>query len=113
MAQYLEALDRTIQALVVELYNTRTRLYDALTQSLPAISVRIHPEYILYPRRTELPQGLEWPAVGGSTPSRGPLLPVRDQVLHQSVHGVQAPHIKGNLCHRHLQLPGFSAFLRH
>ena len=57
-----------------------------------------------------MPPGLEWPAVGGCTPPRGPLLPVRDQVLHQSVHGAQDPYIEGTL-RRHLQLPGFSGFL--
>jgi hypothetical protein len=111
LVQYTEALDRTARALAVELYATHARLYDALTQLLPAVSAGIHPEYILYPRRTELPPGLRWPAVGGCTPPCGPLLPVRDQVLHQSVHGAQDPYIEGTL-HRHLQLPGFSGFLR-
>jgi hypothetical protein len=111
MVQHIQALDRTARALAVELYATRTRLYDALTQLLPAVSARMHPEYILYPRRTEMPPGLEWPAVGGFTPPRGPLLSVRDQVLHQSVHGVQDPSFEGTLL-RHLQLPGYSGFPR-
>jgi hypothetical protein len=68
LVQYTEALDRTARALAVELYATRTRLYDALTQLLPAVSARMHPEYILYLRRTKMPPGLEWPAVGGCTP---------------------------------------------
>ena len=58
-----------------------------------------------------MPPGLEWPAVGGCTPPRGPLLPVRDQVLQKSVNGVQDPYIEGTP-RRHLQLPGFSGFLR-
>ena len=112
MVQYIQALDRTARALAVELYATRRRFYDSLTQLLPAVSARMHPEYILYPRRTELPPGLEWPAVGGFTPPRGPLLSARDQVLHQSLHGAQDPSFEG-IQHRHVQLPRFSGFLRH
>ena len=111
MVQYTKALDRTARALAVELYTTRARLYDALTQLLPAVSARMHPEYILYPRRTKMPPGLEWPTVGGYTPPRRPFLPVRDQVLHQSVQGTQDPRVEGTM-RRHLQLPGFSGFLR-
>ena len=106
LIQCVETLDRTARALAVELYDTRTRLYDALTQLLPAVSAGIHPEYILYPRRTEMPSGVDWPAVGGYAPPRGPLLPVRDQVLHQSVHGAQDPYIEGRLT-RHQQMPGY------
>ena len=43
--------------------------------------------------------------------ARGPLLPVRDRVLHQSGHGAQdspAVSTRG----RHLQLPDFSVFPR-
>ena len=72
----------------------------------------MHPEYILYPRRTEMPPGLDWPAVGGHTPPRGPLLLVRDQVLHQSIYEMQDPAIDGNL-HHHVQLPDYNSFLRH
>ena len=111
LVQYTQALDRTARALVVELHATRARLYDALTQLLPAVSARMHPEYILYPRRTEMPPGLEWPAVGGYTPPCGPLLLVRDQVLHQSVHGAQDSHSE-SAQRRHWQLPRFSGFLR-
>ena len=49
LIQCVEILDRTARALAVELYDTRTRLYDALTQLLPAVSAGIHPEYILLP----------------------------------------------------------------
>ena len=79
-----------------------------LTQLLPAVSAGMHPEYILYPRRTEMPSGVDWPAVGGYTPARGPLLPIQDRVLHQSVHGAQDPYIEGRPSH-HLQMPGFTS----
>ena len=45
------------------------------------------PQYILYPRRTVMPPGVDWPAVGGYTPACGPRLPDELQVPHQSVHG--------------------------
>jgi hypothetical protein len=112
MVRYVEVLDRTVRALTVELYVTRARHYDTLTQMLPAVSARIQPEYILYSRRTELPPGLVWPVVGGSTPARGPLLLVRDQILHQSRHGAQATHIKHQMQLHHLQLPNFRGFPR-
>ena len=66
----------------------------------------MHPEYILYPSRTEMPSGVDWPTVGGYTPARGPLLPIRDRVLHQSDHGMQDPSIEGRH-YRHLQMPGY------
>ena len=111
LIQCVETLDRASRALATELYATRARLYEALTQLLPAVSAGMHPEYILYPRRTEMPSGIDWPDVGGETPARGPYLPVRDQVLHQSRHGMQDPYIEGRL-RRHLQMPGFSSCLR-
>ena len=111
LVQYTQALDRTARALAVELHATRARLYNAMTQLLPAVKSRIHPEYILYPRRTEMPAGLDWPVVGGRIPPRGPLLPVRDRVLHQSVHGAQdSPSESARRCH--LQLPRVSGFPR-
>jgi hypothetical protein len=58
-----------------------------------------------------MPPGMDWPAVGGHTPARGPFLSARDQVLHQSAHGAQDPSAMNT--HRpHLQLPRFSGFLR-
>ena len=111
LIQCTQALDRTARALAVELYATRARLYDAMTQLLPAVQAGIHPEYILYPRRTQLPAGIDWPAVGGHTYVRGPLLPVRDRVLHQSGHGAQDPTAVSTRG-RHLQLPGFSVVPR-
>ena len=48
---------------------------------LPAVSVTIQPEYILYPHPTVLPPGIAWPDVGGDTPALGPLISVRDQFL--------------------------------
>jgi hypothetical protein len=111
LIQCTQALDRANRALAIELFATRARLYDAMTQLLPAVHAGLHPEYILYTRRTQMPAGIDWPAVGGHTPARGPLLPVRDQVLHQSVHGEQDFSQTGT--HRpHLQLPRFSGFLR-
>jgi hypothetical protein len=89
--QCTQALDHTVRALAVELVATRARLYDAITQLLPAGPAAIHPEYILYPIRTQMYAGIYWPAVGGHTPVRGPLLSARDQILHQSAHGAQEP----------------------
>ena len=111
LIQCTQALDRTVRALAVELFATRARLHDAMTQLLPAVRAGIHPEYILYPRRTQMPAGIDWPAVGGHTPARGPLLLVRDRVLHQSAHGEQ--DFSAVDTHRqHLQLPHFSGFPR-
>jgi hypothetical protein len=111
LIQSTQALDHTARALAVELFATRTRLYDAMTQLLPAVRARIQPEYILYPRRTQMPAGIDWPAVRGHTPARGPLLPVRDRVLHQSNHGAQGLS-SVDTYRPHLQLPGFSGFPR-
>ena len=111
LIQYTQALNRTSRALTVELFATRARLYDAMTQLLLAVRAGIHPEYILYPRRTQMPAGIDWPAVGGHTPARGPLLSDRDRVLHQSAHGEQ--EFSATETHRpHLQLSRFSGFLR-
>jgi hypothetical protein len=111
LIQCTQALDRANRALAVELFATRARLYDAMTQLLPAVRAGIHPEYILYPRRTQMPAGIDWPAVGGHTPARGQLLPVRDRILHQSAHGEQ--DFTALETHRpHLQLPRFSGFPR-
>jgi hypothetical protein len=65
LIQCTQALDRTVRALSVELFATRARYYEAMTQLLPAVRAGIHPEHILYPRRTEMPPGIDWPAVGG------------------------------------------------
>jgi hypothetical protein len=110
LLRYTEAMDRTAQALAVELYETRACLYDALTLVMPTVYRRIHPEYILYPRRTELPPGVAWPAVGGSTPARGPLLLPQDRAMHQCKHGVQPPDTENRGLLRHLQMPGFYGF---
>ena len=111
LIQCTQALDRTARALAVELFATRARLYDAMTQLLPAVRAGIQPEYILYPRRTQMPMGIDWPAVGGHRPVRGPLLSARDRVLHQSAHGEQ--DLSALETHRpHLQLPRFSGFPR-
>ena len=91
MIQCTQALDRAARALAVELYATRARLYDAMTQLLPAVQAGIHPEDILYPRRTQIPAGIGWPAVGGRTIARGPVLPAQDRVLHLSAYGAQDP----------------------
>jgi hypothetical protein len=93
------------------LFATRARLYEAMMQLLPVVRAGIHPEHILYPSRTEMPSGIVWPAVGGHTPARGPLLSARDRVLHQSAHGAQDPSAT-NVRRPHLQLPRFSGFLR-
>ena len=34
-----------------------------------------------------MPSGVDWPTGGGYTPACGPLLPVPDQILHQSIYG--------------------------
>jgi hypothetical protein len=111
LIHYTQALDRTVRALAVELFATRARYYETMTQLLPAVRAGIHPEYILYPSRTEMPSGIVWPAVGGHTPARGPLLSSRDRVLHQSAHGAQDPSTT-NVRRPHLQLPRFSGLLR-
>jgi hypothetical protein len=82
LIQCTQALDRTVRALAIELFATRARLYDAMTQLLPAVHAGIHPENILYPRSTQMYAGIDWPAVGGHAPPRGPLLPARDRILH-------------------------------
>jgi len=113
LIQYTQALDRTNRALAVELFATRARLYDAMTQLLPAVRAGIHPEYILYPRRTQMPAGIDWPAIGGHRTARGPLLSDRDRVLHQGAHGEQ--DLSATEIHRphlHLQLPRRTGFLR-
>ena len=113
LIQYTQALDRTNRALAVELFATRARLYDAMTQLLPAVRAGIHPEYILYPRRTQMPAGIDWPAIAGHRPTRGSLLTVRDRVLHQSAHGEQDPSATEiHRPHLHLQLPRASGCLR-
>jgi hypothetical protein len=76
LIQCTHALDRTVRALAIELFATGVRLYEAMTQLIPAVRAGIHPEHILYPRRTEMPPGIDWPAVGGHTPARVPLLSV-------------------------------------
>ena len=106
LIQSNEALDRAYHALCVELFATRERLYDALTQLLPAVSAGMHPEYILRPVRTVLPSGIDWPDVGGETPPHGPALPVSMQILHQSRHGMQNPSFEGRH-RRHVQMPGY------
>ena len=109
LIQYTQALDRTNRALAVELFATRARLYDAMIQLMPAVHARIHPEFILYPRRTQFPPSIDWPAVGGHRPVRGPLLAARDRVLHQSAHGSQ--ELTALETRRtHLQLPRYRRF---
>jgi hypothetical protein len=75
-------MDHTARALAVELYTTRLRLYDELRQLMLAVGTGIHPEHILFPSTTEMPPGVVWPAVGGTTPARGPLIPDHDRRLH-------------------------------
>jgi hypothetical protein len=111
LIQCTQDLDRTVRALAVELFATRARLYDAMMQLLPAVRAGIHLEHILYPRRTQMCAGIDWPAVGGHTPARGALLTARDRVLHQSAHGAQVPSMM-NVRRPHSQLPHFSGFLR-
>ena len=106
LIQSNETLDRAYRAVCIELFATRARLRDAMTQLLPAVSAGIHPEYILYPLRTVMPPGVDWPDAGGQTPARGPALPVSMQVLHQSRHGMQDPAIEGTH-RRHVQMPGY------
>src|SRR3989337_3160115 len=111
LIQCTQALDRTVRALAVELFATRARYYEAMTQLLPAVHAGIHPEHILYPRRTEMPSGIDWPAVPGHIPKSGPLLSARDRVLHQSAHGAQDP-TQASIHRQHSQLPRFHGFLR-
>ena len=59
LIQCTQALDRTARALAVELYATWAHLYDAMTQLLPAVWAGIHPECILYPRRSQMRAGID------------------------------------------------------
>ncbi|KAI5005887.1 hypothetical protein ZWY2020_033130 [Hordeum vulgare] len=65
LVQYTEAMDRAFRALTVELYATRARIYDALTELQPSHCPRVSPMRIREPSRTELPSALEWTDVGG------------------------------------------------
>ena len=112
LVRYVEAMDRTTRALTVELYETRLRLYAALRQLMPAVNAGIQPVSVLYPSRTEMPPGVDWPDVGGTTPARGPLLPQHDRLLHQSIHGPQDYALEWRAYHRHRQLPGYRGFPR-
>ncbi|KAI5012929.1 hypothetical protein ZWY2020_025195, partial [Hordeum vulgare] len=109
LVQYTEALDRAFRALTVELYAARARLYDALAELQPAHHPRVPPIHIREPSRTELPSGLEWTDVGGSTPALGALLPDWMRYPQQSQQGTQ-----GRVpTFYHHQLPGFVRLLRH
>ncbi len=108
LVQYTEAMDRAFRALTVELYATRARLYDALTELQPSHCPRVPPMRIREPSRTELPSALEWTDVGGRTPALGPQLLDWMRYPHQSHNGTQGP--VPTFYHR--QLPGFDRPLR-
>ncbi len=108
LVQYTEAMDRAFRALTVELYATRARLYDALTELQPSHCPRVPPMRIREPSRTELPSALEWTDVGGRTPALGPQLLDWMRYPHQSHNGTQGP--VPTFYHR--QLPGFVRPLR-
>ncbi|KAE8776320.1 hypothetical protein D1007_51080 [Hordeum vulgare] len=91
LVQYTEAMDRAFRALTVELYATRARLYDALTELQPSHCPRVPPLRIREPSRTELPSALEWTDVGGRTPALGPQLLDWMRYRHQSHNGTQGP----------------------
>ncbi|KAE8807084.1 hypothetical protein D1007_16627 [Hordeum vulgare] len=103
LVRYTEALDHAFRALTVELYATRARLYNALTEMHPSHCPRVPPMHIREPSRTELPSGLEWTDVGGRTPALGPQLPEWMRYPHQSHNGTHGP--VPTFYHR--QLPGF------
>ena len=53
-----------------------------------------------------MPQGVDWPDVGGYSPALGPLLPLEHRVLHQSTRGPQVADVVYPM--PHYQLSGYS-----
>uniref|UniRef100_A0A8I6YZT0 Uncharacterized protein n=1 Tax=Hordeum vulgare subsp. vulgare TaxID=112509 RepID=A0A8I6YZT0_HORVV len=88
--EMLENRDRDARALRMELYATRARLWTALTQLAPVVQTGYGDMDMLNPVRTHLPAHVDWPAIGGVTPLRGPLLPpVRGPRPHSCPYGSQ------------------------
>uniref|UniRef100_A0A8I7BJD9 Uncharacterized protein n=1 Tax=Hordeum vulgare subsp. vulgare TaxID=112509 RepID=A0A8I7BJD9_HORVV len=73
--QMLENRDRDARALRMELYATRAHLWTALTQLAPVVQTGYGDMEMLNPFRTHPLAHVDWPAIGGVTPLRGPLLP--------------------------------------
>ena len=94
-AQLLENRDRDARALRMELYATRARLWTALTQLAPVVQTGYGDLEMLNPLRIHLPARVDWPAVGGVTPLRGPLLtPVMGPRPHPCPYGSQGSHAR-------------------
>src|SRR3954471_12518069 len=74
-ARFARDRDRDARALCFELHSTRARLYRALTLLAPFVSVGSVEYDAIYLVRTQMPSRVAWPEVGGTIPSRGPLLP--------------------------------------
>uniref|UniRef100_A0A8I6Y241 Uncharacterized protein n=1 Tax=Hordeum vulgare subsp. vulgare TaxID=112509 RepID=A0A8I6Y241_HORVV len=88
--EMLENRDKDARALRMELYATRARLWTALTQLAPVVQTGYGEMEMLNPVRTHLPAHVDWPAIGGVTPLRGPLLPpVRGPRPHPYPYGSQ------------------------
>uniref|UniRef100_A0A8I6WHY3 Uncharacterized protein n=1 Tax=Hordeum vulgare subsp. vulgare TaxID=112509 RepID=A0A8I6WHY3_HORVV len=86
----LENKDRDARALCMELYATRVRLWTALTQLAPVVQTGYGDMEMLNLVRTDLTALVDWPAFGGVTPLRGPLLaPVRGPWPHPCPYGSQ------------------------
>ena len=103
---HADGLDRANRALRHELYTTRQHLYHALTMLHPFVGSGELPRSAIYPARTVMPQGVDWPEVGGYSPALGPLLPLERQVLHQSIRGPQVADVEFPM--RHYQLLGYT-----
>ena len=89
-AEMLENRDTDTRALRMELYATRARLWTAFTQLAPVVQTGYGHMEMLNPVWTHLPAHVDWPAIGGVTPLRGPLLPpVKGQRPHPCPYGSQ------------------------
>uniref|UniRef100_A0A8I6X335 Uncharacterized protein n=1 Tax=Hordeum vulgare subsp. vulgare TaxID=112509 RepID=A0A8I6X335_HORVV len=93
--EMLENRDKDARALRMELYTTRARLWTALTQLAPVVQTGYGEMEMLNPVRTHLPAHVDWPAIGGVTPLRGPLLPpVRGPRPHPCPYGSQGSQVR-------------------
>ncbi|KAI5016287.1 hypothetical protein ZWY2020_006138 [Hordeum vulgare] len=104
-------MDRAFRALTVELYATRARLYDALTELQPSHCPRVPPLRIREPSRTELPSALEWTDVGGRTPALGPQLLDWMRYRHQSHNGTVVLSLPSITAYRGFVLSGVDVAL--
>ena len=91
-ARFASDRDRDARALRFELHSTRARLFRALTQLAPFVSVGSVEHDAIYPVRTQMPSRVAWPEIGGIIPPRGPLLPpYTGPRPHPCSNGYQGP----------------------